>query len=52
MDITFEELKNKLLQFDEVALLELLQITREDLVDRFEDYIQDNYEYLVTQTEE
>ena len=44
--ITLQELKYKLTQLDEVTLLETLEITSEDLVARFSDYIETNYDYL------
>ena len=44
--ITLQELKDKLMQLDEVTLMELLEITSEDLVNRFADYIENNYEYF------
>ena len=47
MNITFEELKEKLQRVDEVTLLELLDIRSEDIIDRFEDYIEDKQEQLM-----
>ena len=44
--ITLQELKDKLMQLDEVTLMELLEISSEDLVNRFSDYIENNYEYF------
>jgi hypothetical protein len=44
--ITLQELKEKLAQLDEVTLLETLEVTSEDLVNRFADYIETNYDYL------
>lgn len=44
--ITLTELKEKLARLDEVTLLETLEITSEDLVNRFSDYIETNYEHL------
>ena len=44
--ITLQELKEKLMQLDEVTLMELLEITSEDLVNRFADYIENNYDYF------
>lgn len=41
--ITLEELKEKLAQLDEVTLLETLEITSLDLVNRFSDLIEANY---------
>lgn len=44
--ITLQELKEKLAQLDEVTLLETLEVTSSDLVNRFADYIENNYEDL------
>jgi len=44
--ITLQELKDKLMQLDEVTLMELLEVTSEDLVNRFADYIENNYDYF------
>jgi len=46
---TFEEIKEELLLLDEVTLLELLQITSEDLVDNFDDKILENYPFIYRQ---
>jgi len=43
---TLEDLKNKLMQLDEVTLMETLEISSEDLVNRFSDYIENKQEYL------
>lgn len=43
---TLGELKQKLKQLDEVTLLELFEITSEDLVDRFSDLIEQQQETL------
>ena len=40
MNLTFEELKEKLAMLDEVLLLEILDIRSQDLVERFEDIIE------------
>lgn len=44
--ITIQELKDKLMQLDEVTLMEILEITSEDLVGRCADLIEEKYEYL------
>lgn len=44
MALTFEEVKERLKTFDETTLMELLEISSEDLVDRFDDIIEDNFE--------
>ena len=47
MNITFEELKEKLQRIDEVTLLELLDLRSEDIISRFEDVIEDKQELLM-----
>lgn len=47
----FEEIKEKLKRVDEVTLLELLDINSEDLVERFEDYIEEQQEKLLREIE-
>lgn len=44
--MTLEELKHKLMQLDEVTLLETLEITSEDIVHRFSDLIESKSSYL------
>lgn len=44
--LTFEELKERLAMLDEVTLLEILNIHSYDLVQRFEDLIEDNQDKL------
>lgn len=44
--ITLEELKEKLMQLDEVTLLEALELTSEDIVNRFSDLIESKSSYL------
>lgn len=44
--ITLEELKEKMTQLDEVSLVEVLEITSADIVDRFSDLIETNFEDL------
>ncbi len=46
MNLTFEELKEKLQRVDEVTLLELLDIHSDDIIERFEDIIEDKQEQL------
>lgn len=52
MAFTIEDLKDKLKQFDEVSLLEILNISSEDLVERFEDVIINRRGYLLGELEE
>lgn len=44
--ITLSELKEKLKQLDEVTLVETLQLTSSDIVDRCGDLIENNYNQL------
>jgi len=46
VNLTLVELKEKLMQFDELDLIELLDLTSEDILDRFEDIVEDKYELL------
>jgi hypothetical protein len=46
VNLTLVELKEKLMQFDELDLIELLDLTSEDILDRFEDVVEDKYEML------
>lgn len=45
--LTLTDLFDKLKSIDEVSLLEVLEISSEDLVDRFADKIELKYEELV-----
>lgn len=48
MELTHEELKDKLAtQVDEVTLLDILEVTSEDLVNRFDEKIEDKREQLL-----
>ena len=47
MNLTINELKEKLYLFDEVDIIELLNLTTEDILDRFEDLIDENYDKLI-----
>lgn len=51
MNITFEELKEKLQRIDEVTLLELLEIRSDDIVERFEDFIEEQQDKLMREIE-
>jgi hypothetical protein len=46
MTLLHSELTEKLKQLDEQTLLDLLGVSSEDLVDRFEDIIEDKFERL------
>lgn len=51
--ITLQELKAKLAaQYDEVGLLDILEVDTEELVEVFEDKINDRYEYYLGKIEE
>ena len=50
--ITLPELKEKLSHVDEISLLELLEISSEDLVDKFDDKIEDQYDTLIEEFDE
>lgn len=47
MSFTFTELKEQIAMLDEVLVLELLDINATELVDRFEDKIEDKLEQLM-----
>lgn len=49
--MTFEELKEKLSLLDEITLLETLQVNSYDIVEAFEDLIEENQEYYRLLTE-
>lgn len=49
MTLTIEEIKERLKRWDEVALLEELEIDSEQIVERFEDVIEDNADRLEQQ---
>lgn len=46
MALTLMDIADRLKQLPEVELLELLNISSEELVDRFMDLIEDNADYL------
>lgn len=46
------ELIRKLRKLDEVLLMELLEVTSDDLVDAFLDKIDDNMTYIASQLED
>lgn len=50
---TLEELKTQIKNnFDEIQIIEELKITPEDLVERFSERIEDNYDRLSAELEE
>ncbi len=50
--LTLPELFDRLKQVDEVDLLELLDVSSEELVDRFQDIIEERYELIYPQFDE
>ncbi len=46
MELTLEELKDKLSGLDEVTLMEILEVHSDELVEAFEDRIEDNIDKL------
>lgn len=50
--ITLSELKEKLTQLDEVTLVETLQLTSADIVNRCGDLIESKYEELIGEFDE
>lgn len=52
MAMTFEEIKERLKRLDEILLLEVLEISSEDIVERFSDLIEDKLEELESELEE
>jgi len=47
VELTIDEVKHRLMQFSEVDVVELLDLTSEDILDRFEDIIEERYEILI-----
>jgi len=50
--MTLHELKEKLAQLDEVTLMETLELTSEDIVNRCSDLIEQQFETLEIQFDE
>jgi hypothetical protein len=51
MELTLEELKERLAMLDEITLMELLDIHSDELVEAFEDRIEDNLEKLIKEVQ-
>jgi hypothetical protein len=51
VSLTFEEVKERLATFDEVTILEVLEINTQEILDRFEDKILENIEVLAEELE-
>lgn len=49
MALSLSELQNKLNNIDEISLMEVLEITSEDITARFADRIREKYSQLVTE---
>ncbi len=47
MSLTFKDVKDQLSVLDEVLVLEILEINSTELVERFEDKIEDKLEYII-----
>lgn len=52
MPLTLADLKEKLKRLDEITLMEELEISSEDLVERFEDHIELKFERLSCELED
>lgn len=49
MSLTLEEVKERLKQFDEQTLLELFDLSSEELVEHYSELIEENIEYFYGQ---
>jgi len=49
--LTFQEVCDQLIQLDETTLLEVLDLTSEDIVNKFQDKIEDKLEILAEDLE-
>ena len=52
MALTLTELQQKLMLIDEISVMEILEITSEDLANRFMDRIEIKYDQIITEFEE
>lgn len=52
MALTILDLFDKLKRLDEISLMEILEITSEELVDRFEDRIEAMFDQLVDELDD
>lgn len=50
--LTLNDVKERLSKYDEVTLLEVLDVSSEELVDRFEDLIEEHYEELAEELDD
>jgi hypothetical protein len=46
MPLTLRDVMSKIQQLDEITVLEILEITSEELVERFVDKVEERYEHL------
>jgi len=49
--LTLQELKERLKRLDELSLLELLDVTSEEIVEMFVDRIEDNFDRLMNEVD-
>lgn len=49
MTDTYADVMQRLKHLDEISLIELLELTSEQIVDRFEDIIEENYDDIEAQ---
>ena len=52
MTILYEEIKERLKRLDEITLMEVLEISSEDLVERFDDRIEERQNELAQEFED
>lgn len=52
MALTYEEIRERLKRLDEILLLEVLNISSEEIVDRFGDLIEDKLDELEPELED
>jgi len=50
--LTLQDIKERLCHYDELTLLEVLNVSSEEIVDRFEDLILEQYETLAEELED
>lgn len=47
--LTYEEVKEELMKLDEITLMELLQVSSEDLIEKFDERLLANYPFIYQQ---
>lgn len=50
--LTLVDVSDRLKRLDEVTLLEVLEISAEDIVERFQDFIEENFDTLSKELED